>query len=55
MTELSMDVLKITKDSTEGSIKVRWRIKGIPIINDLVPYIGRRTRTSGEGYRYGSS
>lgn len=52
MTELSVDVLKISKHPNEGSIKVRWRIKGIPLIRKIVPYIGRRNRGGEDCYRY---
>ena len=51
MTELSMEVLKITKHPNEGTIKVRWRIKGIPLLRKAVPFIGRRLKASSEGYR----
>lgn len=52
MTELSVDILKITKHPNEAAIKVRWRIKGIPLIRKLVPYIGRRVKVDADGYRY---
>ena len=51
MTELSMEVLKITKHPNEGTIKVRWRIKGIPLLRRAVSFIGRRLKASSEGYR----
>ena len=51
MTELSVDVLKISKHPNEGSIKVRWRIKGIPLIRKFLPYIGRRLREGEDCYR----
>ena len=47
-----MEVLKITKHPNEGTIKVRWRIKGIPLLRKAVPFIGRRLKASSEGYRY---
>ena len=52
MSELSVEVLKITKHTTEAAIKVRWRIKGIPLIRKAVPYIGRRIKVDADGYRY---
>lgn len=52
MTELSVEVLKITKHPNEAAIKVRWRIKGIPLIRKLVPYLGRKVRVDSYGYRY---
>ena len=52
MTELSVEVLKITKHPSEATIKVRWRIKGIPLIRKLVPFIGRRVKVDPYGYRY---
>lgn len=52
MTDLSVDVLKITKHPNEAAIKVRWRIKGIPKIRKLVPYIGRRVKVDADGFRY---
>lgn len=52
MTELSVDVLKITKHPNEGAIKVRWRIKGIPMIRKLASHITRRVKASEDGYRY---
>ena len=52
MTDLSMDVLKISKHPNEGAIKVRWRIKGIPLLTKILPYIGRRLRDGEDYYRY---
>lgn len=52
MTDLSMDVLKISKHPNEGAIKVRWRIKGIPLLTKILPYIGRRLRDGEDCYRY---
>jgi len=52
MSELSVEVLKITKHPNEAAIKVRWRIKGIPLIRKAVPYIGRRIKVDADGYRY---
>ena len=52
MTELSVEVLKITKHPNEAAIKVRWRIKGVPLIRKLVPYLGRKVRVDSYGYRY---
>ena len=46
-----MEVLKITKHPNEGTIKVRWRIKGIPLLRRAVSFIGRRLKASSEGYR----
>lgn len=51
MTDLSMDVLKISKHPNEGAIKVRWRIKGIPLLTKILPYIGRRLRDGEDRYR----
>ena len=51
MSELSVEVLKITKHPNEAAIKVRWRIKGIPLIRKAVPYIGRRIKVDADGYR----
>lgn len=55
MTELSVDVLKITKHPNEAAIKVRWRIKGIPLVRKLVPFIGRRVKADAGGFRYAST
>ena len=52
MTDLSMDALKISKHPNEGAIKVRWRIKGIPLLTKMLPYIGRRLRDGEDCYRY---
>lgn len=52
MTELSLDVLKISKHSDEGAIKVRWRIKGIPLLIKYLPYLGRQVRDGENRYRY---
>ena len=52
MSKLSVEVLKITKHPNEAAIKVRWRIKGIPLIRKAVPYIGRRIKVDADGYRY---
>lgn len=52
MTELSVDVLKITKHPNEAAIKVRWRIKGIPLVRKLAPFIGRRVKVDADGFRY---
>lgn len=52
MSELSVEVLKITKHPNEAAIKVRWRIKGIPSIRKVVPYIGRKITVDADGYRY---
>ena len=52
MSELSVEVLKITKHPNEATIKVRWRIKGIPLIRKAGPYIGRRIKVDADGYRY---
>ncbi|KAL9988495.1 hypothetical protein ACROYT_G002949 [Oculina patagonica] len=52
MAELSVDVLKITKHPNEAAIKVRWRIKGIPLVRKLAPFIGRRVKVDADGFRY---
>ena len=52
MSELSVEVLKITKHPNEAAIKVRWRIKGIPSIRKVVPYVGRKIKVDADGYRY---
>ena len=44
MSDLSLDILKITKDSQDSTVKVRWRIRGIPRYQILLPVFSEKYR-----------